>query len=592
MNTLKSLYYYPVKGFPGERLNEVKLRLNEGLPGDRALALSNGIIPVNPSGEWTPCQAFQRMTIRPDLTTLQIENDRIYQRDQKHNDLGSVKEIFGDETELHQSINNRGHWDHKDSAISIINVSTIDAIAKMIGQPIDPLQFRANLYIKAEPWSEFNWIRQEIIFEKNSDGDENNPILNIIRPIDRCRATSVDVKTGKKNMNLPAALMRHFGFVYCGVYATVKNPGIIISGMPFKVANQISDQIMEDAVAQKTAGHTSVWPRSAKIIKVKSEGEKINSLWIDDSLKNFGSLNKYQAGQYIRLHNLSKDHTWRSYTISEIKDNTFRITVKRDKGNGSQAIHQLSENDNIIISGPFGDETVNNKSQGIHFITAGIGITPTVAKLNKLAEDGYTNPVCISHVARSAVELVLWDDVLTAVKQLKNANISLYFTANDSFIDASFENAILGRPDCKALAIKSKQIDADVHLCGPEGFVESVLGAHDDLDVDKEKVFVDRFISPDVNVEIRQIPPIKPVKVTLALSNITEYWKPEDGPLLEFIEGLGVIKPSHCRTGLCKTCQCKIISGSATRLIGEEGEDRSETLLCSSIPKEAIVLDV
>ena len=62
MNTLKALYRYPVKGFPAEPLNEVELRLNEGLPGDRSSALSNGVISVNPPGEWTPCQAFQRMT--------------------------------------------------------------------------------------------------------------------------------------------------------------------------------------------------------------------------------------------------------------------------------------------------------------------------------------------------------------------------------------------------------------------------------------------------------------------------------------------------------------------------------------------------
>ncbi|MEH6456846.1 MAG: FAD-binding oxidoreductase [Cocleimonas sp.] len=591
MNILKALYRYPVKGFPGEPLKEVELRLNEGLPGDRATALSNGIIPVNPPGEWTPCQAFQRMTIRPDLTTFQIVENRIYSKDHENTDLGSVKDIFGDTTVIHQSITKRGHWDHRDSAISIINIGTIEAIAKVTGQRIDPLRFRANLYIHAEPWSEFNWVGQEISFDDESEGEST--ILNIIRPIDRCRATSVDVKTGKKNINMPAALMRHFGYVYCGVYATVKQPGKITPGANFNISNQVSDQQMIDAITQKTVGHPSVLPRSAEVINVKIESEGINSLWIDDSFSALGSLKKYQAGQYIRLHNLSETHTWRSYTISEVKDDRIRITVKRDSGKGSQAVHQLNQNDKIIISGPFGDATLNDKSEAIHFISAGIGITPTVAKIQALVEDGYPKSVCISHVARSLSELVLWDDVLAAAKRLPDVNIHLYLTSNDGVAtDENIDDVIYGRPDYQTLANQSKDINADVHLCGPEGFVDSIAEALKDIGISDERVFIDRFTSPDVDVEIREILPSKPIKVTLALSNIIEYWKPEDGPLLEFIEGLGVIKPSHCRTGLCKTCNCRIISGSATRLIGEEGEDSDETLLCSSVPKGPLVLEV
>ena len=72
MNSIDSIYRYPIKGFPGEQLSEVILQLNEGLPGDRKIAISSRTLPVKEGGAWTPCQAFQRMTIRPDISKFKV----------------------------------------------------------------------------------------------------------------------------------------------------------------------------------------------------------------------------------------------------------------------------------------------------------------------------------------------------------------------------------------------------------------------------------------------------------------------------------------------------------------------------------------
>jgi len=594
MNTLKYIYRYPVKGFPGETLDQVELKLDEGLPGDRATALSSGAVAVNPPGEWTPCQAFQRMTIRPDMTTFKIEEGRVYTKGSENQDLGSVAEVFGAGTTINQTITKRGYWDHRDSALSIINIGTVEAISKMTGVEIDPRRFRANLYIHAEPWAEFKWIGQEISF---LNSDVNDPtVLNIIRPIDRCRATSVDIDSGKRNINMPATLMRYFGSIYCGVYAMVKKPGMIKSDSAFKVSNQfpyqLSKQLMSDAASQKTAAHTSEWPRAAIITKIKTEADGIKSVWIDDALKGVDSLKKYQAGQYLRIHDLSSNHTWRSYTISEAKDNQLRITVKRDLGEGSQAIHELDENDSVIISGPFGDATLNDKSEAMHFISAGIGITPTVTKIQALAKANYQYPVRISHVARRYAELALWDDVKAAAKQLSNVVLTLYLTAEKDLNDSDHATVIQGRPDYSTLAKQSKSNNADVHLCGPESFVAGVSTAMQTAGISEKNIFIDLFTSPAVDVEMRDIPPSDAIEVTLSVTKLTDYWKPEDGTLLDFVDSRGGGASSHCRAGLCKTCQCKIISGSTTRLVGEEGEDTDETLLCTSIPAGPLVLEV
>lgn len=520
---IETLYRYPIKGFPGEQLNAISLRKGEGIPGDRCIALGSGAIPIADDGAWTACQAFQRMNIRPDLTTFDLSNSKegvllssTHGRAQLVHtgttDLGDLSDLFSDQTSINRANGNRGYWDHQDAAISIINVSTVDAIARIVGQEIDPRRFRANIYVRAEAWSEFQWIGQRL--------DIGVAQLDVVRPIDRCKTTSVDVRTGELNLNILALLIRSF--------------------------------------------------------------------WLQDQLSGIASLDRFKPGQYIRVHDLACDHTWRSYTVSGVHDGKIRITVKRDSGPGSQAMHQLVVGENVTMTGPFGEATLNDASQAIYFMSAGIGITPTVSKLTALVQQGYSKPIRVTHVARSSAELALWDDIVSAANELPKVLLALHLTREQRSVDG----AELRRPDLLAWANNAKEDNADIHLCGPSTFVDTVMTALHQADIQDDKIFVDTFSSPGVETDLREIPHSAPIKVTLLRSGVSDYWTPEDGTLLDFAEARGAMVPSHCRAGLCKTCRCAIVGGSATRLVGAEGEDIAEMLLCSSIPRESLTLDI
>lgn len=591
MKTVVSIYRYPIKGFPGECLKDAVLRANEGIAGDRAIGLGSGAMAVDSLGGWTPCQAFQRMTIRPDLTTFQVDkNNRELKLtspdgtsesiDARSTNLEKLSVVFGENAPIHRATGNRGYWDHQDAAISIINLSTIEAIARTVGRPIDPLRFRANIHVRAEPWSEFQWLGTRL-----GIGDAQ---LDVIRPIDRCKTTSVDVETGKVDLNMPALLIRHFGHMYCGVYATVHRSGTIVSGARIDALERLRDNQVAAAAGISTAPALPDWPRPAVVEGTDEEAEGIRSLWMSDTLGKTGAMEGFKAGQYIRVHNLSKSHTWRSYTVSAVKDGKLRITVKRDEGVGSNAIHQFAEGDRLIITGPFGDATLNNNSKAIHFVSAGIGITPTAVKLAELAQHGYDKPVHVTHVARDKRELALWDDIVAARNQLPNAVTNLHLTRDITGV----AGAQSGRPDLQAVADRAEGDGADVHICGPSGFVDSVIVLLAQANIQEEKIFLDTFSSPGVETEMRPIPDSAPIKVTLLRSNVSDYWTPVDGTLLDFAEARGAIIPSHCRAGVCKTCTCTVLSGSATRLLGKHGEDKGQTLICSSIPMETLTLDI
>ncbi len=591
MVTVASLYRYPIKGLPGEALPSVALIKGSGLPGDRQRAIETGALPVQPEGQWTACQAFQRMTIRPELTcysvqpagdalqvtapsgasaTILPETDRV----------SAFSEEMDGQTQLARAGGGRGYWDHPDAAVSIINLSTVEAIGKALGREIDPLRFRGNIYVRADPWEEFSWLGKSLRF-----GDVD---LQVIRPIDRCKGTSVNVETGELDVHMPAALNQFFGHIYCGVYAVVRQGGVLTQGASGGVLQGVSGDALSQAAAVETAPPVAQWPRIATVASVDEESADVRSVWLQDSLAALGTVKALRAGQYVRLHNLVSGEVWRSYTVSAKAEGQLRISVKRDQGPGSQAVHALAAGGQLVMSGPFGAATLRPEASAVTLVSAGIGITPTVAKLRELEAEGWQKPVQVVHVARSREAAALWAECKTLAADLRQSTLTLYL----SQAEMPVEGAVTGRPDLVDLATSVAEADADVHVCGPTRFVTDFEAHLAAADVAAERVFVDRFASPGAAADMRDIPEIASVQVTLARSNVSAIWTPSDGSLLEFAEKHGVLPSSHCRAGLCGSCKCGIKEGQATRLAGPEGEDSKQTLICSSVPSGPLVLDL
>jgi uncharacterized protein YcbX len=108
--------------------------------------------------------------------------------------------------------------------VSIVNLASVAAIENLVGMPVHPLRFRANLYVTDWPaWREFDLVGQEIAIGKAAR-------LRIVKPIVRCAAIDVDPDTGIRDLSIPHALMRSFGHASCGVYAEVVNAGEIVHG--------------------------------------------------------------------------------------------------------------------------------------------------------------------------------------------------------------------------------------------------------------------------------------------------------------------------------------------------------------------------
>ena len=243
---IRSIYRYPVKGLSPEPLQRVTLTPRQTVPGDRLYAIENG-----PSGFDAAAPRYQpklrylmlmrnerlamlRTRFDDDSHTLIIEYDggEAARGDLRTADGRAAIERFfssfsADELRGPPKVLHAPGFSFSDVAakvVSIINLASVADLENDVGAPIDPLRFRANVYVTGWPaWQEFDMVGRKI-----SIG--NGVQAKMTKRIVRCAATNVDPATGIRDLAIPDTLMKTFGHADCGVYAEVVTPGEIAIG--------------------------------------------------------------------------------------------------------------------------------------------------------------------------------------------------------------------------------------------------------------------------------------------------------------------------------------------------------------------------
>jgi GntR family transcriptional regulator/MocR family aminotransferase len=241
MPLLKSIYHYPVKGLSGQPLTSVGLTKGKPLPHDRQFALARPGVPLQADNpRWAKKGLFVMLMLEEALakvkTHLDPETLQFEIRSGNHailsvnlNETGAWAAI---EDYFHQLVptlpapptlvrSKEGHFmDKPDSVISMINLATLRNLEERWGTEIDPLRFRANLYVDTgRAWEEFDWIDREIRL-----GDVT---FRVDRRNGRCGATNVNPASGVRDMDIPGSLRASFGHKDLGVYLTVETGGTI-----------------------------------------------------------------------------------------------------------------------------------------------------------------------------------------------------------------------------------------------------------------------------------------------------------------------------------------------------------------------------
>lgn len=286
----------------------------------------------------------------------------------------------------------------------------------------------------------------------------------------------------------------------------------------------------------------------------------------------------------------------RSYSLSgDSSSGRYRISVKREShGSVSQWLHQTIRVGSTLDAGaPRGDFVLVDDERPVVLLSAGVGCTPVLAMLHRLAAQRSTRQVVWVHTTRDHDSEAFAAEVEELLAVLPHAVRHVVYTAGGTRIDRT------------ALSAMSLPADAAVYLCGPAAFMDTmrelfVSSGADPAHIHSELFGARAAINPGVTDAPPSGPPHPPPgepgagpAVTFARSGLTAKWSTDYRSLLEFAEACDVPTRYSCRSGVCHICVTDVVSGVADYAPPplEEPAD-GQVLVCSAVPRTDLVLDL
>lgn len=247
---VEHIYRYPVKGFSAEALEEVTLSPGECLPEDRRFALAQGDAPFDPARPaWIRKTNFACLAANARIAKLHTAYDprsgqlairapdgsplvadiRTPAGRAKVEDF--VTAFLGEEARGRLRFTEaEGHrfTDIPEKSVSIISLASLAALERAHAMRLDPLRFRANIYVSGgAEWADFALIGQEIQLGAAR--------LRVWKRIVRCPATEVNPETAERDAQPPRVLRQNFGHADLGVQAEVLEGGRVAIGDALQV---------------------------------------------------------------------------------------------------------------------------------------------------------------------------------------------------------------------------------------------------------------------------------------------------------------------------------------------------------------------
>lgn len=331
-------------------------------------------------------------------------------------------------------------------------------------------------------------------------------------------------------------------------------------------------------------------------------------------------LPRFLAGQYVAIRLLGGEAATavtRTYSLSSGPGDRdcLQISVKREEGamNGtlppgvvSNHLHRsLGLGDEILVRPPLGSFTLSLAgSAPLVLLSAGVGITPVMSMLDALVSTLDRRPVWFLHGARSGREQAFRRRIAQAEQVLPNLTTHTRYSRPGRQDVAQHRHDSIGRIDMGLVRSVNAPPETHYFLCGPLGFLRDLYRGLRRQGVPAGQIHYEHFGVPvDLAVEERPVQKLqapKPIanadrslSVTFARSGLVVPWDPDAASILELAEDAGLSPDHSCRSGICQTCSCRLISGEIAYVEEPAGEpEAGEVLICSARPKGDVVIDI
>lgn len=242
--------------------------------------------------------------------------------------------------------------------------------------------------------------------------------------------------------------------------------------------------------------------RPWQVVERRPEVEDVLSFVLSPA--DGGGVPGYRPGQYVSVAVTLPDglRQPRQYTLSRVpSDGTVQITVRRVRGEGgapdgavSTYLHEnVAEGDVLELSPPFGDLVLDDDTDPLILVSAGIGITPVAAMIDHLAAVSPDRRVLALHADRSPGAHALRGQIAAAARRMPELRRITWYEEPDG-ADTADEEIRAGLMDVSGLSLPEK---ARVYMCGPIPFMRDVRRGLLDAGISDERIHYEVF-GPDL----------------------------------------------------------------------------------------------
>jgi nitric oxide dioxygenase len=221
--------------------------------------------------------------------------------------------------------------------------------------------------------------------------------------------------------------------------------------------------------------------RPYRVKDVTRESDTVLSIRLEPA--DGAPLPAFVAGQYVSVAVDLPDgrHQLRQYSLSDAPGgDTLRISVKREDprpgapaGEVSNWIHENVKAGSVLQLGhPFGEFTPDTESnEPVVLLSAGVGITPMIAALNRIAAVNPQRRIIFAHAARDGAHHAHQADISAAKARMPHLHVVTFHE------QANGDATVLEGTMDKARLPSWPLTETDVYLCGPLPFMQAQWNA-------------------------------------------------------------------------------------------------------------------
>lgn len=242
MPSLTHIFRHPIKAVGLESIDKASLEVGKTLAGDRLWAVMHDASKYDPSEGWGRCMNFMRgvssnqlMAVRAKLSgdTISLSHPGIGgitvspdNSDDAAILIAWISKISNPDRSAPTRVvraTKQGMTDNSNPYISILCEASRAALSEICGTDLAKERFRGNLWLDGtSPWEESTWVGKTLTL--------GEAVLEIVEPIERCKATTVDPFTGISDVDTLSMLEKTRNNRDFGMFAKVQTNGIVRVG--------------------------------------------------------------------------------------------------------------------------------------------------------------------------------------------------------------------------------------------------------------------------------------------------------------------------------------------------------------------------